>query len=254
MGSERASFLIVNSVKPRQRSMSIPLSRLRSPGDLKIVPTNHGIESHQPMFSMRNIVSANHGGNVTGSSTMVTSINRVQTQNQSGIESHQPMYSMTQNQLVVESPQPIFVTSIPSHPTIVPLAPAFTTQVVVNAGNDDDLSPGISYKHLIFLAIESSETKCRTSALPTVSSIALQPITTISTPLTTLSSLPTSTGSLITTSASVAEDRTPPALHVNGIPEDRPTKNSEPMEHAESEFLGVTPSQSVGFECSGLLR
>ncbi|VDO02363.1 unnamed protein product [Rodentolepis nana] len=101
------------------------------------------------MFSMRNIVSANHGGNVTGSSTMVTSINRVQTQNQSGIESHQPMYSMVniaprnhrvnvtgsstmatnairvqaQNQLIVESPQPIFVTSIPSHPTIVPLAP-----------------------------------------------------------------------------------------------------------------------------------
>ncbi|VDO02273.1 unnamed protein product, partial [Rodentolepis nana] len=76
MGSGRASNLIVNSElrpqseKPRQRSMSIALSRLRSPGDLKIVPTNHEVKE-------------------TETSTMVTRTNGVQTQNQSAIETLQ---------------------------------------------------------------------------------------------------------------------------------------------------------------------
>ncbi|VUZ57788.1 unnamed protein product, partial [Hymenolepis diminuta] len=80
----------------------------------------------------------------------------------------------------------------------------------------------------------------RAPPLPTVRSIAFQPITTISTQLTTISSLPTSTGSLIITSAPVPENRTPPKTHVDIIPEDGSTEDSEPLEFPESEFLGAT--------------
>lgn len=95
----------------------------------------------------------------------------------------------------------------------------------------------------------------RAPPLPTVRSIALQPITTISTQLTTLSSLPTSTGSLIITSAPVSEDRSPPKLPVGVIPEDRSAKDPEPTEFPESESIGATEicgpatiSLPVGFE------
>ncbi|KAM3172275.1 hypothetical protein ACTXT7_014880, partial [Hymenolepis weldensis] len=80
----------------------------------------------------------------------------------------------------------------------------------------------------------------RAPPLPTVRSIAFQPITTISTQLTTISSLPTSTGSLIITSAPVPENRTPPKTHVDIIPEDGSTEDSETLEFPESEFLGAT--------------
>ncbi|VDN96859.1 unnamed protein product [Rodentolepis nana] len=221
-------------------------------------------------------------------------------------------------------PQALPVTVNQGYPIIVTTAPNFNTSAVVNTFDDSNVKPGISYTHLICMAIESSANKCmtvqeiynwcqkhyayfrnsnsgwknslrhnlsinkyfkklprdvrgpgrgnfwtidpsersnllesirRAPPLPTVRSIALQPITAISTQLTTLSSLPTSTGSLIITSASVPEDRTPPKLHVNAIPEDRSTKDSEHTVYAESESIGatevcgsVTPSQPVGFE------
>nr|CUU98479.1 hypothetical transcript [Hymenolepis microstoma] len=217
------------------------------------------------------------------------------------------------NQSVVASQKSVFTTSTQSHPIIVPITPVLITERVVNAEYDCDLKPGISYKHLIFLAIESSESKCmkvqdiyawcmknfacfRTSkkhwtnsirhtlsinkryfrkldrdmqsrgrgclwtidprerqnlyaSLRHPPSIALQPITTISTPLAT------SSGSLVITSAPVSEDRSPPKLSVDVIPDDRSTKDPEPTAFPESESLGATEicgpatiSLPVGFE------
>nr|CUU97918.1 hypothetical transcript [Hymenolepis microstoma] len=233
-----------------------------------------------------------------------------------------PTYRVRNQSQTVSQALPVTVNQ--GYPIIVTTAPNFNTSAVVNTFDDSNVKPGISYTHLICMAIESTANKCmtvqeiynwcqkhyayfrnsnsgwknslrhnlsinkyfkklprdvrgpgrgnfwtidptersnllesirRAPPLPTVRSIALQPITTISTQLTTLSSLPTSSGSLIITSAPVSEDRSPPKLSVDVIPDDRSTKDPEPTAFPESESLGATEicgpatiSLPVGFE------
>ncbi|VUZ57791.1 unnamed protein product [Hymenolepis diminuta] len=273
-----ASNLIIQSEVSQQpqhqQSDLVPLNWLQGPDIINIAPLDQEEET-------------------TRASTPVSSTYRVR----------------NQGQTVVTVSQPLPVTVNQGYPLIVTTASHFTTPGVVNAFDDSNVKPGISYTHLICMAIESSSSKCmtvqeiynwcqkhyayfrnsnsgwknslrhnlsinkyfkklprdvrgpgrgnfwaidpsersnllesirRAPPLPTVRSIAFQPITTISTQLTTISSLPTSTGSLIITSAPVPENRTPPKTHVDIIPEDGSTEDSEPLEFPESEFLGAT--------------
>lgn len=126
-----ASNLIIQSEVSQQpqhqQSDLVPLNWLQGPDIINIAPLDQEEET-------------------TRASTPVSSTYRVR----------------NQGQTVVTVSQALPVTVNQGYPLIVTTASHFTTPGVVNAFDDSNVKPGISYTHLICMAIESSSSKCMT--------------------------------------------------------------------------------------------